>query len=52
MKPRDCLRVTLERWLQLDPNETWSSLELAITNANRAENGLDPLDASKASIWL
>lgn len=48
MKPRECLRVTLERWLQLDQNGTWSTLELAITNANRVENGFDPLDASKA----
>ena len=47
MKPRECLRVTLDRWLQLDVNATWSTLELAITNAKRAENDLDPLDASK-----
>ena len=46
-KPRECLRVTLDRWLQLDVNATWSTLELAITNANRTKNGLDPLDASK-----
>ena len=35
---RECLRVTLWKWLQLDrDNATWQTLELAITNANREE---------------
>ena len=50
MKPRDCLRVTLECWLDLGVNATWSTLELAITNTKRVESGLDPLDASKECI--
>ena len=47
---RECLRLTLESWLQMDIHATWSKLELAITNANRANLGIDPLDASKADI--
>ena len=47
MKYRDCLRKTLESWLDLGVNATWSTLELAITNAKRVESGLNPLDASK-----
>ena len=49
---RECLRQTLDRWLQLNPNATWSTLELAITNANRAENNLDPLDTSKGILHI
>ncbi|XP_065900605.1 uncharacterized protein [Dysidea avara] len=41
---RECLRVTLWKWLQLDrDNATWQTLELAITNANREELDLPPL---------
>ena len=47
---RECLRLTLESWLQMDIHATWSKLELAITNANRANLGIDPLDTSKADI--
>ena len=41
------LRVTLEKWLQLNVEVTWSNLELAITNANRESLGLPPLATSK-----
>ena len=34
----------------MDQNATWSKLELAITNANRLDLGIDPLDAGKANI--
>lgn len=47
MDERECFRVTLDRWLEMDTNASWSTLELAITNANREKLGLDPLDASK-----
>ena len=40
-------RVTLEKWLQLNVGVTWGNLELAITNANRAGLGLEPLTAGK-----
>lgn len=48
--PRECFRVTLEKWLQLNDGVTWENLELAITNANRAILGLDPLTTSKDHI--
>ena len=47
---RECLRLILDDWLQMDEKATWSKLELAITNANRAKLGIDPLDTSKACI--
>ena len=47
MNERECFRVTLDRWLELDADATWSTLELAITNAKREKMGLDPLDTSK-----
>ena len=35
---RECLRETLQKWLQLDGDSaTWQTLELAITNANWEE---------------
>ena len=43
MQDRECFRVTLEKWLQLNVGVTWENLELAITNANRASLGLQPL---------
>ena len=49
---RECLRLTLESWLQMDIHATWSKLELAITNANRVNLGIDTLDASKADITI
>ena len=47
---RDRLRVTLEKWLQLNIGVTWRTLELAITNANRQCLGYDPLTRSKGVI--
>ena len=38
-----CFRSTLNEWLNLKPNATWRMLEVAITNARRASNGLDPV---------
>ena len=46
---RDRLRVTLEKWLQLNVGVTWRNLELAITNANRQCLGYDPLTSSKST---
>ena len=48
---RECFRVTLDRWLDMDPDASWSTLELAITNAKRDKSGLDPLDISKLMLY-
>ena len=46
-KSQECLIAVLEKWLMLDgPNATWSKLEHAITNVQRAELGLDPVEMS------
>ena len=37
-----CFHRTLNQWLQLDA--TWKTLEVALTNMNRAKLGLDPVD--------
>ena len=47
MNERERFRVTLDRWLVMDTDASWSTLELAITNANREKLSLDPLDTSK-----
>ena len=40
-----CLQETLEKWLELNTDDaTWKTLELALTNVNRTNNGLDPVD--------
>ena len=40
-----CLRETLDKWLTLNANDaTWRTLEVALTNVNRAKLGLDPVD--------
>ena len=41
-----CLQETLEKWLELNTGDdaTWKTLELALTNVNRASHGLDPVD--------
>ena len=44
---RECLRATLQKWLQMNTGVTWKNLELAITNTTRAKLGLEPLQASK-----
>jgi len=47
---RKRLEKILDAWLKLDQdNATWGALELAITNANRAELGLEPLSDLAAS---
>ena len=44
---RDCLRVALQKWLELDISATWSTLDLAITNACRETLSLETLQESK-----
>lgn len=41
-----CFQGTLDKWLELntDDDATWKTLELALTNVNRASHGLDPVD--------
>ena len=44
-KCQECLYVVLEKWLMQDGSKaTWSKLEHAITNVQRAELVLDPLE--------
>ena len=43
----ECFRLTLQRWMQKDAGASWSTLELAITNANRGKLGYKPLAACK-----
>ena len=39
-----CLRKTLDKWLELNTDDaTWKTLEIAITNVNRAKLGLNPV---------
>ena len=41
----DCLRETLDKWLTMNIDDaTWKTLEIALTNVNRAELGLAPVD--------
>jgi len=47
MQDRECFRVTLKKWSQLNVGVTWGNLELAITNANRESLGLEPLTTGK-----
>ena len=36
---------TLDKWLKLNTNDaTWETLEVALTNVNRTNLGLDPVD--------
>ena len=44
---RECFRVALQKWLEQDTMATWSTLELAITNACREELSLETLPKSK-----
>ena len=40
-----CFQKTLDKWLQLNTDDaTWRTLEVALTNVNRAKHGLDPVD--------
>ena len=47
---RECFRVVLDKWLQLNNEVTWANLELAITNANRQILGFQPLTTSKECV--
>ena len=39
------LKETLNQWLKLNTDDvTWKTLEIALTNVNRAKLGLDPVD--------
>ena len=38
-----CFQKMLNKWLKTIPYPTWSTLEVAITNVNRAESGLLPV---------
>ena len=39
-----CLRNTLDKWLKLNTDATWKTLEIAITNVNRSKLGMNPVD--------
>ena len=40
-----CFQNTLDKWLKLNTDDaTWKTLEVALTNVNRANLGLDPVD--------
>ena len=40
-----CFQKTLDKWLKLNTDDaTWKTLEVALTNVNRAELKLDPVD--------
>lgn len=47
MQFRECFIRTLQQWLDQDMNATWSTLELAISNAHRDELSLDNLMESE-----
>ena len=48
---RDCFMATLQKWLEQDTRPTWNTLELAITNARREEQGSEPLKESMLENW-
>ena len=40
-----CFQKSLDKWLKLNTDgATWKELEVALTNVNRANLGLDPVD--------
>ena len=39
-----CFEEVLDKWLKLTPTATWRELELALTNANRLQLNLDPVE--------
>ena len=40
-----CFQKTLDKWLKLNTdNVTWKTLEVALTNVNRAKLGLNPVN--------
>ena len=41
-----CFQKTLDKWLKLNTDDaTWGTLEVALTNVNRAKLKLDPVDS-------
>ena len=41
-----CFQNTLDKWLELNTdNATWRTLEVALTNVNRAKLKLDPVNS-------
>ena len=47
-RSQECFNAVLEKWLMMDGRKaTWNKLEHAITNVQRAELGLSPLEMSK-----
>ena len=40
----NCFEEVLDKWLNLTPSATWKELEIVLTNANRMQLGLDPVD--------
>ena len=41
-----CFQKTLDKWLKLNTGDaTWKTLEVALTNVNRAKLKLDPVDS-------
>ena len=47
MDVEECFREVLQKWLRQDLRPTWSTLELAITNAVREGLDLHPLREGK-----
>ena len=45
LKSTICFQKTIDKWLELNSeNATWKKLEFALTNVNRTNLGLDPVD--------
>ena len=40
----DCFQEVIDRWLRSTPDVTWRTLEVALTNVNRQQLDLDPVD--------
>ena len=49
----DCFQDVLYHWLKSTHNPTWKILEVAITNVNRQNHGLGPVDKvdGKTSVY-
>ena len=39
-----CYQAMIEKWLKLNGTTTWKVLEVALTNVNRQDLGLNPID--------
>ena len=45
-KTEACFQETLDKWLKLNTDDaTWRTLEVALTNVNRAKLELNPVDS-------